>query len=146
MSFTIDNRLDASCTEFTSFRLFSLYFLAQVPSSTPGQPPSTEVTYLVQSDIKGNVPTSVVNTVAQQQAFMVAALRKELVRLRLFDSISVHWVIAPARPARAPLFFIAIARNLNLAPSPTVFFCLFLLTPHFLFFSFSSALFSSIPP
>ena len=38
----------------------------------------TALTYIVQSDIKGNLPAAIVNTVAQQQAFLIAAVEKEL--------------------------------------------------------------------
>ena len=39
---------------------------------------TTHVTYLVQSDIKGNIPGALVNSVAQQQAFLIAAVAGEL--------------------------------------------------------------------
>ena len=38
----------------------------------------TNVTYLVQTDLKGTLPKAVVNSVATQQAFLVAAVRNEL--------------------------------------------------------------------
>jgi hypothetical protein len=38
----------------------------------------TQVTYIVQSDVGGKLPTSLVNSASQQQAFMIAAVDKEL--------------------------------------------------------------------
>jgi hypothetical protein len=44
--------------------------------SLPGN--KTQVTYIVQSDVGGKLPTSLVNSASQQQAFMIAAVDKEL--------------------------------------------------------------------
>ena len=48
----------------------------------PGAAQRTLLTYVVQSDIKGNLPAAIVNTVSQQQAFLIAAIEKELNRRR----------------------------------------------------------------
>jgi hypothetical protein len=64
--------------KIAGWKMKALHDSASVDSASE----RTALTYIVQSDIKGNLPAAIVNTVAQQQAFLIAAVEKELTRRR----------------------------------------------------------------